>query len=153
MEPGTPAEPRGAEAAARRLPGGFGEFFRFGLTGALGAVTNLSLFFAGADLLALPATAVSVVCFLAAASQGYVINHRWSFRNLTRHEPLSLRGWLRFVCASLLGLGVNILVMNLIIRRYDPPFKFIAQAGGILSGLLINFSLSKLLVFRKKDAP
>jgi putative flippase GtrA len=30
--------------------------------------------------------------------------------------------------------------------------KFIVQAGGIAAGMVVNFILSKLLVFRKKEA-
>jgi putative flippase GtrA len=55
-----------------------------------------------------------------------------------------------FLCGSLLGLAVNITVMKLIIINFDLPFKFIAQACGIASGMIINFVISKFIIFRRK---
>jgi putative flippase GtrA len=85
-------------------------------------------------------------------TQNYIINHRWSFRQNTVHEALSFQRWLKFTGASLLGFLVSLLVMKTIILTFAPAFKVIAQACGILSGMVINFILSKLFVFRKKPA-
>jgi putative flippase GtrA len=40
--------------------------------------------------------------------------------------------------------------MTFILKNFTLPYKFIAQAGGIAAGMVINFTLSKLLVWRKK---
>ena len=124
------------------------QFIKFSVTGALGAVTNLVFFFAGADKAGLPEIPVSAGCFLIAGTQNYFINHRWSFAGGVKTAP-SFKRWLMFLCASLLGLGVNIAVMTLILARRTLPYKFIAQACGIAAGMAVNFTLSKLFVWRK----
>ncbi|MDR2097845.1 MAG: GtrA family protein [Spirochaetaceae bacterium] len=43
-------------------------------------------------------------------------------------------------------------VMVIILNNFTPPFKFLAQAAGIACGMVINFILSKLFVFRKNPA-
>jgi putative flippase GtrA len=127
-----------------------GEFIRFGLTGALGTVTNLLIFFLGADLLKFHEIPVSIFCFIVAGTQNYFINHIWSFREYTGGKKITFRKWLQFLSGSLAGLLLNILVMKLVLYLFNLPYKFIAQALGIAGGMVINFIISKFLVFRKK---
>jgi putative flippase GtrA len=126
------------------------ELVKFGITGGLGTITNLLIFFLCADLLGFNATIVSIGCFLVAGTQNYLLNHKWSFRKYTSGAPLSLLKWFQFLSGSLLGLAVNITVMNAIIAQYTLPWKFIAQACGILAGMILNFIISKFFVFGRK---
>jgi dolichol-phosphate mannosyltransferase len=59
---------------------GLDQFAKFAMTGALGTITNLLIFFLCADIVKLSEIPVSVFCFLIAATQNYVINHKWSFK-------------------------------------------------------------------------
>jgi putative flippase GtrA len=126
------------------------EFIKFGLTGVLGTVTNLLMFFLGADLLKFYEIPVSIFCFIVAGTQNYFINHTWSFKEYTDGEKLRFCKWLQFLSGSLAGLLLNILVMKLVLHLFNLPYKFIAQAMGIAAGMVINFIISKFLVFRKK---
>jgi putative flippase GtrA len=126
------------------------EFLKFALTGGLGTLTNLAIFFVFADLLKLNAVPVSAGCFVIAATQNYFFNHLWSFRAQTGSEAPSLIKWLKFMAGSLLGLAINLSVLKLVILYFDPAYKFIAQACGIAAGMIINFLISKFFVFRKK---
>jgi len=128
----------------------FSQFTKFGITGGLGTVTNLFIFFIMVDKFGLPEIPVSIVCFLVAGTQNYIINHKWSFANNTGMSRPSIKKWTLFLCASIVGLLVNIIVMKLIIMNIILPYKFIAQACGILSGMVINFIFSKFLVFRDR---
>jgi len=128
------------------------EFFKFGVTGGLGTITNLLIFFLLADLGGLPEIPVSIGCFIVAGTQNYFLNHLWSFREYTGKTPVSPAKWLMFLAGSLLGLIVNIIVMKLIINNFVLPWKFIAQACGIAAGMVINFIVSKFFIFRKKSA-
>lgn len=128
----------------------FKEFIKFGITGLLGTVTNLFIFFLGADLLKFPEIPVSIFCFIIASAQNYLINHIWSFKEYTGGEKISFFKWLQFISGSLAGLLLNILMMKLILYLFDLPYKFIAQAAGIAAGMAVNFIISKFFVFRKK---
>lgn len=127
------------------------QFFKFGITGGLGSITNLSIFFLLVDIVKFPEIPVSIGCFLAAGTQNYFLNHHWSFREYTEKIPASVKKWAMFLSGSLLGLAVNITVMKLIIINFDLPWKFIAQACGIASGMIINFTISKFVVFGKRN--
>jgi len=128
---------------------GIDQFIKFAVTGGLGTITNIIIFFLLADKLNLSEIPVSIFCFLIAVTQNYIINHKWSFRQNTLKEKLSFKKWSFFVTGSLLGLAVNVVVMKLMITYINLPYKFIAQAVGILTGMIINFSVSKKLVFAK----
>jgi putative flippase GtrA len=128
----------------------FNELIKFGVTGGLGTITNLLIFFLLVDITKFPTTPVSVLCFLVAGTQNYFFNHIWSFKKYTAGIPVSVRKWAEFLLGSLLGLLVNILAMNFILLHFELPFKFIAQACGIAVGMVLNFTISKLLIFKKK---
>jgi putative flippase GtrA len=131
------------------------QFVKFAVTGGLGAVTNLVIFFLCADRLGLPEIPVSAGCFVIAGTQNYIINHKWSFAGESAgyakdgQAPLSIKRWILFLCASLLGLAVNIAALTFVLARFAFPYKFIAQAAGIAAGMAVNFTFSKFFVWRK----
>jgi len=129
---------------------GIDQFIKFVLTGGLGTITNVLIFFILADKLKLPEIPVSIFCFLVTVTQNYIINHKWSFKQITAEEKLSFKKWGSFTIGSLLGLAVNIVVMKLMITLIVLPYKFIAQLAGIGAGMIVNFIISKNLIFRKK---
>ena len=126
------------------------EFFKFGITGGLGTITNLLIFFFCADIFNLPPVPVAIGCFIIAGAQNYLLNHLWSFARNMRGKPPSILRWLSFLGASLAGLAVNLAGMTAVLRYFNPPYQFIAQACGIAAGMIVNFIFSKFFVFRKK---
>lgn len=128
---------------------GIDQFVKFAITGGLGTITNLLIFYICADKLSFPEIPVSIGCFLIAGTQNYVINHKWSFVQNTAHETLSVGKWILFLGASILGLCVNILVLQAVLSHFVLPFKFIAQGCGIAAGMAVNFMVTKLVVFKK----
>jgi dolichol-phosphate mannosyltransferase len=129
---------------------GLDQFLKFAITGGLGTITNLLIFFLCVDILGFNEIPVSVFCFLIAATQNYIINHKWSFARNTLSSKLTIKKWIFYILASLAGLLINISVMKLILIKFTLPYKFIAQAVGIAAGMIVNFLFSKFLIFRKK---
>jgi len=129
---------------------GLDQFLKFSVTGGLGTITNLAIFFLLADVLIFPEVQVSIACFMIAVTQNYIINHFWSFKAHTSGNALSFKSWIMYTASSLLGLAVNITVLKLILINFDLPYKFIAQAFGIAAGMIINFFISKYAVFKRK---
>jgi dolichol-phosphate mannosyltransferase len=125
------------------------QFVKFAVTGGLGTVTNLLVFFIAADRFSLPEIPVGFACFLIAGTQNYVINHLWSFADHTGGGRLRAKKWLLFLCSALAGLAVNMTVMKLLIMHLNLPYKFIAQACGIAAGMAVNFVAAKKFVFKE----
>ena len=127
------------------------QILKFAVTGGLGTLTNLVLFFLCADIVKFPEIPVSIGCFVVAGTQNYVLHHKWSFAENTRGTAPSIQKWLAFLFSALIGLGMNIAILNLMLRHVVLPYKVIAQACGILAGMVINFLVSKFFVFRRKN--
>jgi dolichol-phosphate mannosyltransferase len=123
--------------------------FKYGITGGLGTITNLALFFLCADIFNLPPVPVSIGCFIASGTQCYLLHHKWTFAQNMRGIKVSFKRWFMSLSAGLVGLTVNITVLSVILKYFNPPYKIIAQIAGIAAGVLFNFTISHLLVFRK----
>ena len=126
----------------------FKKFLKFGITGGLGTVTNLILFFILADKMQFPPSPVSAFCFLIAGTQNYLINHLWTFKVESRGTRPSFSLWAKFMMSSLFGLAINLVVLNLLLNFFTWPYATIPQALGILAGMGVNFLFSNFLVFR-----
>jgi len=101
-------------------------------------------------LAGLPEIPISILCFIVAGTQNYFLNHLWSFKEYTENTRVSVKRWTMFLLGSLVGLCVNIIVMKLVLANFVLPWKFIAQACGIAAGMIINFIISKFVIFRRR---
>lgn len=149
-------------------------FIRFALVGFGGMVANLLIFFVLVDVLRLwvtiaPVTVflnqitgthadpekvwpsvVNVFAFLLVGVQNYILHHKWTFRETTTGEKLSILSWLKFNLSASIGLGISLIVMNLILYLFVIPLKVLAQGCGVFAGTVLNYSVSRYLIFTKK---
>jgi putative flippase GtrA len=125
-------------------------FVKFAVVGFLGTITNLAIFFVCVDIFKLWANFIAISAFLLVGTQNYALHHTWTFRKNTRDRNLSFHGWIKFTLTTLLGLGINIIVLNLILYFYSPSYKVIAQFCGVAFGTMFNYLGSKHLVFNKR---
>jgi putative flippase GtrA len=126
-------------------------FFRFAAVGGAGYLVNaaaLTLFTHTFHFEADPALACAIfvaMCFT------WVGNRYLTFGSRRAHGVRGIvEEWLRFVGANLLGAVVNYGVA-LALVHYGPGWLsnlYVAQACGVLAGVVFNFTLSRILVFR-----
>ena len=122
---------------------------RFLIVGALGTVVNLAIFFLFADILNVDTNISSIIAFLIVVTQNYVLNHVWSFKKLVNFQ-INGKSYMHYVFLNIFGLGINLVVLNIILFTFNPEIKTIAQLSGVLSGTFFNFILSRSYVFQKK---
>ena len=125
-------------------------FIKFGIVGFLGTITNLGFFFVLVDILKFNASLISAAVFLIAGAQNYTLNQIWTFRDVTGTR-LSFKAFAKFILVAIVGLGANLLVLNLLLHFFVLPYQVIAQGIGILAGMLVNFAGSKYLVFVRRE--
>jgi putative flippase GtrA len=126
------------------------KFIKFGIVGSLGALTNIVLFYLFVDLLEFNKFIIATLNFLICVTQNYILNHFWTFHEITHSEKLSLARYIKFILTSLIGYIINISVLKFLPYFLDLPFDTIAQLIGILSGMIFNFLGSYIFVFIKK---
>jgi putative flippase GtrA len=123
------------------------QFLLFGAVGVAGFVVD------SAVLLAVVATGLvglyvgRVISYLCAATFTWALNRVVTFRATAGRASPSQ--WARFVGCNTLGACVNLGVYAwcLAMLPHLPGQPVTAVAAGSLSGLLINFTLSRVLVF------
>ena len=121
---------------------------KFLAVGLLGTISNLTLFYIFVDRLMFPALQISIITFLIASLQNYILNHFWTFTKMRDAEPPKILNYFRFLFVAMIGLFVNLLILWWFIETFDPKIKVIAQAFGIAGGTMFNFLGSKYWVFR-----
>jgi putative flippase GtrA len=91
--------------------------------------------------------------YLAAASSTWYLNRRITFAG--RRSPAVGLEWVKFVLLNAAGGGVNYAAYAIWLHHFG--FSGFMPACGValgsLSGLCINFTLSRQLVFRRLDSP
>ncbi len=122
------------------------DFFRFGIVGAAGFVVNTAAVYAIRGLIGL--YAAGVLAWALAATTTWWLNRAWTFAG--RGAGAMHHQWLRFLCVSLVGFGLYYTTFSLLIAHFPlcAAQPVIAIFGGVLVGMVSNFTLSRQLVFR-----
>ena len=124
----------------------------FAGVGVLGFLVDAGVLMAGRSLLGLDLYSARAVSFLAAVTATWALNRAFTFK---QHASASmLKEWARFCAANAVGgavnLGVYVWLVNFVGVVHN--FPVLGVGAGSLSGLAVNFTLSRLFVFRAHHA-
>ncbi|HVT26250.1 MAG TPA: GtrA family protein [Rhizomicrobium sp.] len=126
-------------------------FLRFGIVGACGFVIDTSIFFVLHDLAGLSPYVARAFSILIAMSGTWFGNRTLTFReHAATGGRAVLREWLTFAAANAIGNTSNYLTFSALITFASPPFnnRYLALVAGTAVGMVLNFTLSKRIVFR-----
>ena len=117
---------------------------KFTVVGGIGFVVNLAVYRTlvhhGVEFL------LAALCsFLVAVTSNYILNRIWTFREQRGH--IGIQG-MRFLVVSLGGLGLNLLLLELIVGAAGTE-KVVGQAIAIVLVTPLNFIGNKLWSFRR----
>jgi len=126
------------------------QFIKFLLVGGIGTISNLIIFFLFTDVLHYHYIPVAIGAFIVTASQNYILNHYWTFSEITKNKSANTVGLLKFISIAIIGLTINLITLEIIISVFNPKFKVIAQMFGIASGAVFNYFGSKLWIFKNE---
>jgi putative flippase GtrA len=119
------------------------QLVRFCLVGGIGYVVNLvvfSLLVHGADT---HYALAAVVAFCVAWTNNFLFNKFWTFR---RHELSTAQQGARYLAVSLVALGLNLIILEVLVRAGMPEVS--AQAIAIAAVMPVNFLLNRRWSFR-----
>ena len=125
-------------------------FTKFLIVGLLGTITNVSIFYLFVDRLSYPHIQISIIGFIFASIQNYILNNNWTFIVNNEKRSLSKLNYFKYLTVSIASLAVNLSVLQFILNQYMPEIKSIAQLIGIASGTLVNYIGAKKWVFNEK---
>ncbi len=123
-----------------------GQFLRFGVVGTIGFLIDTATVYAVRHALGL--YGAGLAGYVVAATGNWALNRLWTFRGAGSGP--AHRQWALFMVANLGGFVLNrgtyALLVTFVAAAARQPV--IAIAAGAVAGLLVNFILSRRVVFR-----
>lgn len=126
------------------------KLIRFGCVGSFGAVVNLATYYILVEFLNFSINWGAVGAFCVAVSNNYVLNHSWTFARENEQNAMNVLQYTYYFAGNLLGLGVNLILLNLTVSFLGGEAYLIGQCVGIAAGMLLNFFVAKRLIFIKR---
>lgn len=131
------------------------QFLRFGLVGAGGFIVDTSMLFLMHRVLGLDPYSARAISMFTAMNCTWTGNRLITFRHHAATSPREIAvEWSRFIAANAFGALVNYVVYTLVVAFAPAPANspYFGLVCGVAGGLMLNFTLSKRLVFRTKSA-
>jgi putative flippase GtrA len=126
-----------------RKPANWVQLFKFGVVGATGYVINLIVFSALTQVLDVHHIPAAIGAFVVAVTNNFLINRHWTFDASEGHAGFQAA---RFFTVSVVALGVNLIVLELLVDELGFP-EIPAQAIAVAVATPVNFIGNKLWTF------
>jgi len=121
------------------------QLIKFVLVGTSGTIIDFSIYFVATRFLHLFYLLAKILSFLLAVFNNYLWNRLWTFRSLDKNK---LWEFARFGSTSLIGLGLNTLIMYIFVEKVK-MYDITAWIVATLFVFFWNFIISKFWVFKK----
>ena len=131
-----------------RKPSNWVQLVKFSAVGASGYVVNLAVFTTLVHGLGVHYILAAVLAFCVAVTNNFLWNRHWTFAATEGHMGFQAA---RFFTVSVIALGFNLLVLELLVRA--DVEKVLAQALAILAATPLNFIGNKLWSFGDLGRP
>ncbi len=120
---------------------------QYGSVGALGTVTNMTIF-SILTFLNAGHNFSSTLAFLVSVTQNYQLNKRWTFKD---HNTKVRKKFIKYIILNLFSFLINLLVLNIVVETFgtERSTQILGQLLGIALAMSFNFIGSYLIVFAK----
>ena len=129
-----------------REPANWVQLFKFGLVGGSGYAVNLIVFALLAGPLGVHHIAAAVGAFCVAVTNNFLLNRHWTFAAGEGHAGFQAA---RFFAISLVGLGLNLALLELLVAAAGLG-ELPAQALAVALSMPVNFIGNKLWTFGQR---
>jgi dolichol-phosphate mannosyltransferase len=123
-------------------------FLLFAMVGSIGLVVHLATLFVAHEVLNVPFAEAQAAGALVAMTSNFVLNNFLTYRDQRLKGFATLRGLLLFYLVCGVGLVANV---GVAFSVYDQEWNWwVAGAAGALMGVVWNYAMSGLFVWRKR---
>jgi putative flippase GtrA len=126
-----------------RKPSNWMQLLKFGLVGGSGYVVNLAVFGALTGALGMHHIPAAISAFCVAVANNFAWNRAWTFDASDGHAGFQAA---RFLAVSLVGLGLNLVLLELFVSALEFP-ALAGQALAVGLTMPVNFVGNKLWTF------
>jgi dolichol-phosphate mannosyltransferase len=123
-------------------------FLLFATVGSLGLIVHLAVLYVALEIFRVPFAEAQAYGALCAMTSNFVLNNFLTYRDQRLKGFAILRGLLLFYLVCSVGLFANV---GVAFSVYDQqPIWWLAGAAGALMGVVWNYAMSGLFVWRKR---
>ena len=119
------------------------KFIKFVAVGFTGLAVDFSLTWLLKEKVKINKFVANGIGFMTAASTNYVLNRIWTFESV---NPDIKGEYIDFILVSVIGLGINSLVLWLLIKKFKMNF-YLAKLFAIIVTTIWNFIANLLITF------
>ena len=119
------------------------KIIKFGVVGFSGLIIDFGLTYLFKEKLGIQKFIANGIGFTTAASSNYLFNRIWTFRS---NNPEVMAEFTDFFFVSLIGLGINSLVLWLLNAKFKLPFYF-SKLIAVIVTTFWNFMANYLYTF------
>jgi putative flippase GtrA len=119
------------------------KFLKFGTVGATGVVVDFGFTWLSKEVFKVQKYVANVIGFTLAASSNYFLNRWWTFKS---NNPELMVEYSRFLFFSLIGLGLNTLILWYLVSRRNHNF-YVSKLFAIGIVTVWNFFINLMFTF------
>lgn len=129
----------------------FKKITKFGIVGCIGTIINIASFALWERVFQINYNLSALMAFGIAVTNNYIWNHLWTFKTENQSVPLNIKYYVFYVGGNIVGLCVNLVILNLITIMIGKHYSILAQCCGVLFSMAFNFLFAKKMVFLNKN--
>lgn len=95
------------------------KFIKFGVVGGSGVFVDFGTTFLCKEKIKIPKYISNAIGFIIAATTNYFLNRIWTFQS---HDPQIGLEYTKFFIVSLIGLGINTLILWILVSKFNKRF-------------------------------
>ena len=119
------------------------KFLKFGVVGFSGLVIDFGITYFCKEKIKIQKYVSNALGFTTAASSNYLFNRLWTFQS---SNPRILIEYSSFLFISVIGLGINSLVLYILVSRYKRHF-YLSKLIAVIITTFWNFIANYLYTF------
>jgi putative flippase GtrA len=119
------------------------KFLKFGAVGLSGVLVDFGVTYVCKEILKIQKYVSNALGFTVAATTNYFLNRIWTFES---HNPEIGIEYIKFFVISLIGLGINTLILWILVSKFRQHF-YLSKLLAIAVVMIWNFIMNLIFTF------
>lgn len=119
------------------------KFLKFACVGLSGVVIDFGFTYLFKEIVKIPKYVANAIGFTLAATSNWFLNRIWTFGS---HNPEIGIEYLKFLVISLIGLGINTLILWILVSKLKQRF-YLSKLVAIVVVTIWNFLMNLIFTF------
>lgn len=125
---------------------------KFSIVGLIGLLINIVVFYICTEIIQINYNFAAIAAFGIAVTNNYLMNHSWTFSEENEGIGYKLVYYVKYMTSNLIGLAINLIILNLIIVLFSSELRVISQLLGVVAGASFDYLCAKKIVFLHVDS-